>query len=294
MRILAISFAVFQLAAVSTGLAQTFTANTPKGDIVFSTVGLFNQGYTTYLGGTVTNRTTVDVPWLEVQVFVENNKGQPRACAAGPCTIHVLEIARGAPKALKEIILPVRGGIFRPEELYVTGVRIVRATYHVAYGYSLLKPRANDLLAFDDAGIAMVFSIRDQQIEFTLTNKTDAPIRIDWNNLSYIDPSKSAHKVFHAGVKYSSRAESLPATLVPPGAKIEDLIAPVDYAHYVEGRYGGWSSRSLFLAEADLMAPPPPELKDLQGATLGIFMPLEVNGRTENYNFVFRIDKVLM
>ena len=62
----------------------------------------------------------------------------------------------------------------------------------------------------------------------SLNNKTDNPIKIDWNQVSYVDISGMSHRIIHSGVKYIGRENPQSPTIIPPTAKIADIVFPTD------------------------------------------------------------------
>ena len=112
--------------------------------------------------------------------------------------------------------------------------------------FVLIKPSESHEQFFEDQAIKIVFSIAEKQIGLLLHNKLNSPIKIDWNNVSYVDISGLAHGVVHTGVRYIERDRPQVPTLIPPAAMIEDAIIPSDHISYTAGSGGGWSSRPLF------------------------------------------------
>ena len=155
-------------------------------------------------------------------------------------------------------------------------------TYAVTYSFALVKPVEVPGLAFEDTALSINFSIIKPMISFHLTNKTDQPIKIDWNEVSYVDVSGLAHKVTHKGVRIIERNSTQPPTTIPPTAKIDEFIIPTDA---VSMRLNKWEMKDLL--------PEGPEAKGLEGKTFSLFMPLEVNGAVKNHLFTFKIIKVI-
>ena len=160
----------------------------------------------------------------------------------------------------------------------------VRGDYSAKYNVSLKQSSRKNIPIFEDDNINIAWIFGKRQLSFILKNKTNSPIKIDWNQVSYIDVNSSAKKVIHSGVKYVNRNEHMSPTLVPPTAKIEDIIYPSDHISYISGRYGGWRERPMF--------PEGEEAKMYEGESFSIFMPMEVNGEVKNYTFTFDIDEV--
>jgi len=170
------------------------------------------------------------------------------------------------------------------KSLYPNGVGIKDSKYT----FKMLKPKESDELAFEDAALRIVFNIDRHRFKFSLFNKTDNPMKLDWNQISYVDLSSGSHKVIHDGVRYIERDKAIPLTVIPPSAKIDDFILPTDAVHYAQSGWNkGWHEEPLF---------PKPEKKEalaLKGKTFSAFMPIEINSTTKNYNFVFQITDIV-
>ena len=151
------------------------------------------------------------------------------------------------------------------------------------YIFTMTKPAASDIGIYEDANIKAEFALSKSRFGFALSNKTDGPIRVDWNQIAYVDPLGDSHKVIHEGVRYMTRNETLPPSVVPPGARISDVIVPSDLVSLRS--IGGWEV-------AEPLPGPEVGLKvlKLKGKTISFFIPLDIDGSVKNYNFVFSID----
>lgn len=171
-----------------------------------------------------------------------------------------------------------------PKSSYLSGVRMKDSKYT----FKMLKPKESDDLAFEDDALRIAFTIDRHRFKFSLLNKTESPMKLDWNQISYVDPSNGSHKVMHDGGRYIERDKAIPPTVIPPSAKVDDFILPTDAVHYTQSGWNkGWNEEPLF---------PKPEKKEaraLIGKTFSAFMPIEINSTTKNYNFVFQITDIV-
>lgn len=162
-------------------------------------------------------------------------------------------------------------------------VQLLKAEMKGTYKVSLIKPSESESLAFEDESLSIQWQFTGSKLLFELRNKTDNPISIDWNQVSYVDSEGNAKKITHDGVKYANRTDPQPVTTLPPSAKIQDVIIPVDNVRYVEGF--GWTTGSLF--------PIGEEGRLYKGKNFSVFFPLEINGTKKNYSFKFQILDVI-
>jgi hypothetical protein len=150
--------------------------------------------------------------------------------------------------------------------------------------FVMTKPWDSRELLFEDQAIRIRFSLSEKQIGMILQNKLQLPIKVDWNNISYVDITGLAHGVMHTGVRYMERDRPQVPTIIPPAAMIDDVIVPSDHISYTPGSGSGWSSRSLFpgiITETDQYI----------GKSFSVFIPLEFDGAVKNYLFSFRIER---
>lgn len=115
----------------------------------------------------------------------------------------------------------------------------VDSTHKFDGGYS--NPKTNDAtinaVSYSDEYITIIPKSIDPKIELTLFNNHTSSIRILWDESAYIDISGNAHRVIHTGVKFTDKEKAQVASIVPAGAKIEDVAVPVECIEYINGAW---------------------------------------------------------
>jgi hypothetical protein len=157
---------------------------------------------------------------------------------------------------------------------------------NIDYRLRMTKPADSEGMAFEDASLQATFGVTRQAVQFTILNKTNGPVKIDWNQVSFIDGESNSHPVTHQGVKYTDAAATKPPSVIPPSAKFSDTIVPANNVHFSSGEYGGWSTTDILTGT--------PLATTLKGKTISVYMPLELNGTQRNYLFSFEITDVLL
>lgn len=146
---------------------------------------------------------------------------------------------------------------------------------------------------YEDDYINIVWYVGMKQFNFTLTNKSGHTLKINWDDVSYVDTKGQVGRVMHSGVKYTERNNSQPATTVPKGATISDLLLPTENVYYVSGQYGGWRENYLlpcvYKTSEDFNA----GASSLVGKTMTVMMPIMIENVQNDYTFTFNIDKLL-
>ena len=146
---------------------------------------------------------------------------------------------------------------------------------------------------YEDDYIYIVWYVGLKQFNFTLKNKSGHTLKINWDDVSYVDVKGQVGRVMHSGVKYADRNSSQPATTVPKNASISDLLLPTENVYYVSGQYGGW--RESYLVPCVYKTPEAfnAEAPSLVGKTMTIMMPIMIENVQNDYTFTFNIDKLL-
>src|SRR6185312_15483174 len=96
------------------------------------------------------------------------------------------------------------------------------------------EPVDSKIMGFEskDLMIKAFPNTTDAKTHFEFINKSKNPISIDWNNSSFVDADGKAEKVFHGETMIKDRAQSLPPTMIPPGATVADDVVSIDSAEW--------------------------------------------------------------
>jgi len=152
-------------------------------------------------------------------------------------------------------------------------------------------------LSFVDSLIDISFTINKKEISFSLRNLSSNTLKINWDETLYISEGNTG-KVMHGGIKYIDRNMFQPPSVIPKGTVHNDVIVPTDNVYWRDGMYGRtvsiagkWEERELFphfvsVSEQENI------ISKLMGSEFTIYMPVQVKGITQEYNFNFKIINV--
>ena len=146
---------------------------------------------------------------------------------------------------------------------------------------------------YEDDYINIVWYVGSKQFNFDLTNKSGHTLKINWDDISYVDYKGQTGRVMHSGVKYNERNNSQPASTVPKGASLSDLLLPTDNVYFVSGQYGGWREKYLIPCVYNDAATRDAQASSYVGKTMTIMMPIMIENVQNDYTFTFNIDKLL-
>jgi len=237
--------------------------------------------YSLKLYVTVTNKTGHDWTIVSFKLIPYDQAGNAMPEATSLLMeFHVYGIADGQTRRIDGANIMYTG----QTKISRFGIKFSDGSMPIAYDVVMVKPVPSRDMRFEDGVIQAQWVFDPKQIGFVLRNKTDNPIKVDWNQISYVDATGTAEKIMHNDVKFTSRNEPQPPTTIPPTAKIEDFVFPSANAYYETGRYGGWRETPMFPNSEDGLL--------YKGKTFSVFMPLEINGAVKNYTFTFMIQDV--
>jgi hypothetical protein len=161
-----------------------------------------------------------------------------------------------------------------------------RAECDVEFQYTFASPTVEQKFA----GGSVSAVVGEKEIEFVVYNNSDQPIEILWNDSSLVGIDRTAGRIFHNGVKYADREQSLPNTTVPPQAKVEDAAVPTQNVRFAESY--GWTTQPLLpfragveKAEAIMIA--------LKGRKIVLFLQVLIAGKKVPVSLPFEIADVL-
>jgi hypothetical protein len=148
--------------------------------------------------------------------------------------------------------------------------------------------------SYEDGFIKIVWLPQDTHFSFKLTNKSEHSIKIIWDEAVYVNESGLSQKVFHSGVKYIDRNNSLPPSTIIKGAYVEDIVIPTDNVYFTNGQYGGWKELPLFKnsssKEEQINA-----FKELYvGKIVKILLPIRIEDVNNEYLFSFKIEDMVI
>jgi len=167
-------------------------------------------------------------------------------------------------------------------------VRITRAVRSqgwvtAKYSFSLVSPAASRDLMYMDERVALELFPGERGIGLKIRNKLPDPVKLDWNQSSFVDWHGKSGRIIHDGVRFVERNSLLPPSVIPPGALLEDSIVPVSNIDLVG---------TMVLTDA-LFPARLPKAAELKGARVSVLLYLEANGVSRNYMLTVQVDDVV-
>lgn len=185
---------------------------------------------------------------------------------------------------------------FGPAVSYKVGLSNVEAPADAKKQYGAtkivsLEKEGKTSYKYEDDYLDVTWYVGSTQLVFGLKNKSGHSIKIPWDDVVYINANGQSGRVMHSGVKYIERNNSQPASVVPKGASLNDVIIPTDNIYFVSGQYGGWRELNLFNFKLD------PKNLDISkqavvGKSVKILLPVVIEDVKNEYVFEFKIEDI--
>lgn len=187
---------------------------------------------------------------------------------------------------------------FGPYLTYSVGLSNVEAPVDAKTQYGEIKIIKLDVegktnYKYEDDYIDIMWIVTSTQFNFVLKNKSNYSIKIPWDDVAYISPSGQTGRVMHSGVKYIDRNNSQPASVVPKGASLSDIVIPTDNVYYVSGQYGGWREKKLFSFEIDKNNIEQSKQEHI-GKTVRLLFPIIIQDVKNEYVFEFKVEDITL
>ena len=92
---------------------------------------------------------------------------------------------------------------------------------------------------YEDDYIDIIWYVGLKKFNFTLKNKSGHTLKINWDDVSYVDVKGQVGRVMHSGVKYIDGNSSQPSTTIPKGASISDILLHLGSIWRMERKLSG-------------------------------------------------------
>ena len=185
---------------------------------------------------------------------------------------------------------------FGPRLVYNVGLSNVEAPTDAKKQYGetkivTLEEESKSGFKYKDDYIDISWFVGSPKFSFTVKNKSEYSIKIPQYDVTYINTAGSVGRVMHSGVKYIDRNNFQPASIIPKGAFLSDIIQPTENVYYISGKYGGWNTTDLFNFKIDKTNIEVSKALYL-GKIVRVLLPILIQDVCNEYVFEFKIDDI--
>lgn len=191
-------------------------------------------------------------------------------------------------------------------------------TLYYDYELKLVEPVESNALQYEDENINISFRISPDDVSLDIANKLNKPITLLYERAVYVDQYNSSHNTIHSTLSFLTSEAHSPPKVIPPKTNLSNYFAPVDKVESISKwktfvliepfvrdakahpqweplgvfAFDAASQKDLdkrteqFLLEFDKIA------EENVGKRIGIFLPIEIDGKVKDYFFKFEITDV--
>jgi hypothetical protein len=137
--------------------------------------------------------------------------------------------------------------------------------------------------SYEDDLFRSIWSATEGGWNFTLYNKSEQALMIDWDEVVYMDVDRIGHPILASGTRYSERNNPQTPTVVARRGNVEETLVSKD--HIYQSSTGIWAKRPMFPVDFS-------EAQRYKNKSFSLIIPFTVDGLTSQYEFVFTIADV--
>ena len=140
--------------------------------------------------------------------------------------------------------------------------------------------KTDDGMVYTDNQISLIVIPQEDRFFFSINNKSQGNIEIEWDKIIYINENNHSSRVIHSGIKYADRNSPQVPSLVASKTSINDAIIPADNIYLSSVSYE-WRISSLLRNSKTNGS--------YDGQNVKINLPIKINGVSYEYIIVYDI-----
>ena len=146
----------------------------------------------------------------------------------------------------------------------------------IRYGKTqIIKDSTITKYSYVDNVIDITIFATNRDFHFTIRNNYTSTIKIIWDEAAFIDLEDTSSKIMHSGIKFSQMEESQPASVIIKGAKLEEVVCPINKVYYSD-ILKTWNKGLLYNGTGFIK----------------LMLPIQIKDVVNEYVFVFKVKKV--
>jgi hypothetical protein len=159
----------------------------------------------------------------------------------------------------------------------------------LVYDYHMSHPVESKNMFYENDKFSITFKVENQDIAFTVFNKMDEGIRINWDEVSFSINGKAQRAVHKAtGIMHVNEVQ--PPTTIPPKSTLEDELIPAENIGYSSSN--GFIRYNLLPTDASGKKKIDAAILKYKGTKITIYLPFYIAGKYESYYYDIIIDDV--
>lgn len=157
-------------------------------------------------------------------------------------------------------------------------------------GKQMVTPaKDNEVLkyAFEDKQVKVNWIIGSSQFFLLLTNRTNRPIKVVWDDASFVDVYGYNHRLMHSGSNLLNSNQ--PSSVISRGSNLSVSVFPDDSIPSYNGNLSGTPLLPYSTSKSDIVEFTA-DVQSYIGKEFQVLLPIEVGNIINDYLFTFRIN----
>lgn len=147
-------------------------------------------------------------------------------------------------------------------------------------------------LEYENDSFHISFDVQSKRIVFTVLNKLEDGIRINWDEVSFSLNGRAKRTVHKETGEYKIR-DVQPPTTIPPKASLKDFLVPTDIIRYGRIGYSNYTIIGNILpVEASSKTQQRDVIKKYKGTKITVFLPFYIAGKYVTRYYDLMIDDI--
>jgi hypothetical protein len=158
------------------------------------------------------------------------------------------------------------------------------------YKYEMLNTMRDSAFYFIDGNVEVLLNIQRDRIEFLIVNLTRDALKINWDEAAIVFNGE-AQKVIHSGVAIIDKNKSMPKSVIPPNAKLEDFAIPTKNVEV--SAYSNRNTKDLLIYDDYGIKSSESYVEVIKNLKFSLYLPIVRKTEQIDYSFEFRIKDVI-
>lgn len=172
--------------------------------------------------------------------------------------------------------------------LLLTSCAIRKYTYQ----FKMTHPVESKRLDYENDTFSIVYDIDSKKINFTLYNKSEDGLKINWDEVS-ISLNGKAYRILHKETGTLKINDVQPPTTIPPKAVLEDFLVPSNSVRTVSSYYSFTVIYDIFPKYDKGSKKLRNEIMNFKGQRITIFFPFFIKGIYVSHYYDLMISDVV-
>lgn len=162
--------------------------------------------------------------------------------------------------------------------------------YTYEYKYEMLNSMRDSAFYLIDGNVEVLLNIERDRIKFLIVNLTKDALKINWDEAAIVF-NGNAEKIIHSGVAIIDKNKSMPKSVIPPNAKLEDFVLPTENVDV--SAYSSRSTKDLLIYDDYGIKGGEQYIEEVKGLKFSLYLPIIRKTEQFDYSFEFRVKDVI-